>query len=576
MVNKLCGVSAARSILAALVLVLSACGDGDEPSPVDSGTLPDASVPSDSGTEDGGLVEDAGTEPDSGTALDSGTDVDAGSEPDSGTDPDAGSAADAGSSACGDGVVQAPESCDDGNTEGGDGCSATCGDIEPGWTCPTAGGLCAAAMCGDGLIAGTEECEDGNAANGDGCNSSCRLEEGWHCPTVGEHCVRTVCGDGEVQGTEQCDDGNTHFGDGCLPDCRREPRCRDGLCEDVCGDGVILPGSTEACDDGNLRANDGCSPQCTLEPGFACVLVEDAPSQQISLPIVYRDFRGDDLPATSSLPRGHIDFQNKNGAERGIVQSTLGSDGKPVYAKEGQPSLTTHGRAAFDQWYRDVPGVNQTMVSSLTLTRMASGAYRFDDPSFFPLDGLGWVAEGVEPTRQGTDSAPHNFHFTSETRSWFEYKGTEVLSFLGDDDVWVFINGRLALDLGGVHAAEPGSVTLSTRAQELGLVPGRVYEVALFQAERHTAGSSYQLTLSSFGTRRTECVALCGNGVIDLGEACDDGVNNNGAYGGCTRTCQLAPRCGDTVVQEHEGEECDDGNTTSRDGCSETCRLELP
>jgi fibro-slime domain-containing protein len=56
----------------------------------------------------------------------------------------------------------------------------------------------------------------------------------------------------------------------------------------------------------------------------------------------------------------------------------------------------------------------------------------------------------------------HNFSFTSEVRYWFKYDATKSyqLDFVGDDDFWVFINRKLAVDLGGLHSATPGSVTL--------------------------------------------------------------------------------------------------------------------
>ena len=64
----------------------------------------------------------------------------------------------------------------------------------------------------------------------------------------------------------------------------------------------------------------------------------------------------------------------------------------------------------------------------------------------------------------------NNFSFTSELRYPFTYQGGEVFSFSGDDDVWVFVNGILAVDLGGVHQRVTGTITLNaTAAQTYGL-----------------------------------------------------------------------------------------------------------
>jgi fibro-slime domain-containing protein len=256
--------------------------------------------------------------------------------------------------------------------------------------------------------------------------------------------------------------------------------------------------------------------------------------ESVSLPVVFRDFRGKDLT------NGHPDFEGAVAAEKGLVSAQLaGSPGKPALADpSGASSSTIQNSASFEQWYRDVAGVNVTLVDVLTLDRKAAGTYVFDDQDFFPLDGRGFNGLPMsDPLFEKARTGGHNFHFTSEVRYWFEYRGDEVLEFRGDDDVWVFINGRLAVDLGGVHGAQSASVTLSEKASELGLSESGIYEAVVFQAERHTSESSYKLTLTNFLTERTECSGVCGNGVKTLGEQCDDGNVVDGD--GCSADCKL-------------------------------------
>jgi len=138
---------------------------------------------------------------------------------------------------CGDGVVDAGEQCDDGNTNNTDACRNNC-------TLP---------LCGDGILDAGEACDDGNTNNTDACRNNCTIPR---------------CGDGILDAGEQCDDGNTVDTDQCRNNCTIPPPPL------FCGDGIVQPERGEQCDDGNTNNNDACRNDCTRPPEVIPTLSE--------------------------------------------------------------------------------------------------------------------------------------------------------------------------------------------------------------------------------------------------------------------------------------------------------------
>lgn len=204
----------------------------------------------------------------------------------------------------------------------------------------------------------------------------------------------------------------------------------------------------------------------------AACLATTAGAATVTLSGTIRDFNA-----------SHPDFEGTiGGLQTGQVRNVIGKDDKPEWKGNAKSGFTN--KANFEQWYRDVPGVNQSKAFDLKLSDAGSpGTYKYTNSSFFPIDGQLF----------GNEGRSHNYHFTLELAGKFSFQNGDFLTFNGDDDLWIFFGGKLGIDLGGVHSAA-GSTITSADLKTLGLKTGVEYDLNIFFAERHTTQSNFSLT----------------------------------------------------------------------------------
>ena len=414
---------------------------------------------------------------------------------------------------CGDGVKDTGEACDEGegnSDEAKDGCrsgcrAAFCGDgvVDTGELCDdgaensdTAGGACRTscvpATCGDGVVDAPEECDDG-------ADGSARCTPG---------CVRIVCGDGVKAGGEACDDGAANSDE--APDA-----CRSDCSAARCGDGVTDTG--EACDDGNADAGDGCA-ACAVEAGWVC---DAGGCRQVRCGdrIVDAEFGEacDDGNQLSGDGCGHTCAV----VEAGWSCRTPGSACQPIRCGDGflegsescDDSNAVGGDGCSATCAIEVPEPGRTYELQATLARAdRSWTVAADDcESTVPLNARAQVFQLVNPG------------------DWAQ-EITLTADFASAGYVHAYADP--APGSGGIENCMRGNGGVDgmpTRSQVavLRIEAGQVVDVVV-SAPAGALPNEYRLEIRTL-------VPTCGDGWVTGGEPCDDGNTDDGD--GCAADC---------------------------------------
>jgi fibro-slime domain-containing protein len=207
------------------------------------------------------------------------------------------------------------------------------------------------------------------------------------------------------------------------------------------------------------------------------------------------------------------------------------------------PRPGTSGEYIGPQWSAADPMADIVIYDSLPFTPDPNnpGQYMYDNQSFFPLDGRGFGNESRDARGR-----LRNYSFAMEIHRQFVYTGEEQFWFRGDDDVWVFINGKLAIDLGGVHGPLVDEIDLTdpATAASFGLEKGKKYDFDFFYAERHVTGSSIWITTNIITVSPDTLELSVSNSTIKAGDTASIAAAVKDQFG------ELRPEWSDQVTWE--------------------------
>ncbi len=449
---------------------------------------------------------------------------------------------------CGDGALQTGEECDDGNTNNGDGCASGC-TLEANYTCTGSPSVCTATpgnpICGDGKIQANsqEVCDDGNTNNGDGCSSACAVESGYNCvadangKSVCTAQAQPTCGDGKIEGAEACDDHNTASSDGCSSTCTVEANynCtgQPSICTytpptppAVCGNAKVETG--ESCDDGNTTDNDGCTSTCTVEPNYTC----NGSPQSICTPI-------GPVCGNGSIESGEAcDDGNTSNGDGCAFNCSL----EACYTCTGSPTSSCSpvagsccgngvkqtGEGCDDGNKTSADGCSSTCTvePNYTCTQNPQGKSSCS-PGTGSVCGNGDIESG-ETCDDGNKNNGDGCSSTCAVESGFSCSGKPSICISTSNKYCICHNtGSGSNPYNTISISENAVCThITQHADTAGPCVG----------EAISACKGDPPLPSTFHCS-TGNASVCGNGMIESGEACDDGNTTNG--NGCSSTCTV-------------------------------------
>ncbi|MDB5048738.1 MAG: hypothetical protein JWO30_1809 [Fibrobacteres bacterium] len=235
---------------------------------------------------------------------------------------------------------------------------------------------------------------------------------------------------------------------------------------------------------------------------------------KFDLAVTVRDF-------TAAHPDFEEDRSTYDGLRKGLVLPTLGADKKPKKNTATVSKFTNY----LDNWFiTDSTNANPALRNwqscyDLPISKSIDGYWQYSSldeftTGFFPLGDPKTGHSSADPAHTNcyttdidvkscmgapadkpTAVANQNFNFCMEMHANFKYEKGQKFTFIGDDDVWVFINNKLVIDLGGTHWPIKDSVALDTVT---GITAGQKYDFDLFYCERQFSGSNLLIKTSIY------------------------------------------------------------------------------